>query len=123
MFLPDKKPPNNEFSQRYKILVTIISANMIRFYQPLDLPVNGYAKKFMSRKFNSWCTDQINLPLEKGDPIDKVDVKLRLSLMKPLHAEWITNFYNHMTTPESEKSHRKWLVIFGCSRCNSFRVK
>ena len=123
MFLPDKKPPNNEFSQRCKILVTIISANMTRFYQPLDLPVNGYAKKFMSRKFNSWCTDQINLPLDKGDPIDKVDVKLRLSLMKPLHAEWITNFYNHMTTPESEKSHRKWLVIFGCSRCNSFRVK
>ena len=23
--------------------------------------------------------------------------------MKTLHAEWITDFYNHMTTPESKK--------------------
>ena len=29
-----------------KILVTNISANMTRFYQPLDLTVDGYAKKF-----------------------------------------------------------------------------
>ena len=86
-----------------KILVTNIPANMTHFYQPLDLTVNGYAKKFMSRKFNSWYTDQISLQLEKGVPIDEIDIKLHLSLMKPLHAEWITNFYNHMTTPESKK--------------------
>ena len=76
---------------------------MTRFYQPLDLTVNGYAKKFMSRKFNSWYTDQISLQLEKGVPIDEIDIKLHQSLMKPLHAEWITNFYNHMTTLELKK--------------------
>ena len=76
---------------------------MTRFYQPLDLTVNEYAKKFMSRKFNSWYTDQISLQLEKGVPIDEIDIKLHLSLMKPLHTEWITNFYNHMATPELKK--------------------
>ena len=86
-----------------KILVTNIPANMTRFYQPLDLTVNGYAKKFMSRKLNSWCTHQISLRLEKGVPIDQIDIKLGLSLMKPLHAEWVTNFYNHITTLESKK--------------------
>ena len=70
-----------------KILVTNIPANMTHFYQPLDLTVNGYAKKFMSRKFNSWYTDQISLQSEKGAPIDQIDIELRLSLMKPLHAE------------------------------------
>ena len=30
--------------------------------------------------------------------------------MKPLHAEWITDFYNHMTTPESKKiMESRWL--------------
>ena len=86
-----------------KILVANIPANMTRFYQPFDLAVIGYANKFMSRNFNSWYSDQISLQLEKRVPIDKIDIKLRLSLMKPLHAEWITNFYNHMTTPEQKK--------------------
>ena len=44
-----------------KILVTNIPANMTRSYQPLDLTMNGYAKKFTSRKFNSCYTDQISL--------------------------------------------------------------
>ena len=70
-----------------KILVANIPANMTRFYQPFNLAVIGYAKKFMSRNFNSWYTDQISLQLEKRVPIDKIDIKLRLSLMKPLHAE------------------------------------
>ena len=70
-----------------KILVTNVPPNMTKYYQPLDLTVNGYAKKFMSRKFSGWYTQQISLQLEKGVPIDEIDVKLRLSLIKPLHAE------------------------------------
>ena len=34
------------------ILVTNVPANMTKFYQPLDLTVNGYAKRYMARKFN-----------------------------------------------------------------------
>ena len=95
-----------------KILVTNIPANMTHFYQPLNLTVSGYAKKFMSRKFNSWYTDQISLQLEKGVPIDEIDIKLRLSVMKPLHAEWITDFYNYMTTAESKKIIKSgWLSL------------
>ena len=86
-----------------KILVTNVPLNMTKYYQPLDLTVNGYAKKFMSRKFSGWYTQQISLQLEKGIPVHEIDVKLRLSLIKPLHAEWMTHFYNQMTTPESKK--------------------
>ena len=86
-----------------KILVTNVSPNMTKFYQPLDLTVNGYTRKFMARKFNCWYTDQISLRLEKGIPVDEIDIKLRLSLMKPLHAEWIADFYNHITSSESKK--------------------
>ena len=87
-----------------KILVTNIPANMAQFYQPLDLTVNGYGKNFTLRKFSSWYTDQISLQLAKVVPINEIDVKLRLSLKKSLHAVWIfTDFCNHMTTPESKK--------------------
>ena len=80
-----------------KILLTNIPPNMTKFYQPLDLTVNGIAKKFMARKFNDWYTDQVSAQLQKGVPIDEIDIKLRLSLLKPLHAGWIVDFYNYMT--------------------------
>ena len=35
-----------------KILLTNVPASMTKFYQPLDLTVNGYTKRFMARKFN-----------------------------------------------------------------------
>ena len=34
--------------QDNKILLTNVPANMTKFYQPLDLTVNGYAKRFMA---------------------------------------------------------------------------
>ena len=70
-----------------KILVTNVPPNLTKCYQPLDLTVNGYAKKFMSQKFSGWYTKQISLQPEKGVPIDEIDEKLRLSLIRPLHAE------------------------------------
>ena len=30
----------------------------------------------------------------------KVEVLLRLSVLKPLHAKWIVEIYNDMTTPK-----------------------
>ena len=37
-----------------KILLTNVPANMTKFYQPLDLTVNAYAKYFIARKFSDW---------------------------------------------------------------------
>ena len=41
--------------------------------------------------------------LDKGIAIDEIDIKLRLSLLKPLHAEWLVDFYNHMTSGAAKK--------------------
>ena len=85
------------------ILVTNVPANMTKFYQPLDLTVNGYAKRYMARKFNDWYTDQVSAELDNGVPVDEIDIKFRLSLLKPLHAGWITEFYNQMTSEAARK--------------------
>ena len=40
------------------------------------------------------------LSLEKGTPIEEIDVELKISIMKPLHASWIISLYNHMTSAQ-----------------------
>ena len=74
------------------ILVTNVPANMTHFYHLLDLAVNGAAKQFIAKKFNGWYCDQISSELEAGTPIGETDVKLRLSILKPLHACWVVDF-------------------------------
>ena len=55
------------------ILVTKVPANMTRFYQPLDLTVNGNAKRFMAKKFNKWYSEEISKQLESGKSLEDVD--------------------------------------------------
>ena len=82
------------------ILIANVPPNMTRFYQPLDLTVNGAAKRFIAKRFNSWYCDEISRQLEAGTPIEDIDVKLRLSVLKPLHAGWVIDFYNYITSSE-----------------------
>ena len=76
---------------------------MIKFYRPLDLTLNGFSKPFMAQEFNDWYTGQVCAELDKGVIINEIDIKLRLSLIKPLHAGWLFNFYNHMTSGAKKK--------------------
>ena len=41
--------------------------------------------------------------LHKGIAIDEIDIKLRLSLLKPLHGEWLVDFYKHITSGAAKK--------------------
>ena len=85
------------------IVVVNVPANMTKFYQPLDLTVNGHAKTFFKSKFSAWYADQISKQLNEGVKIDEVDAKFRLTTMKRLHAQWVVDFYNEMTTCKGNK--------------------
>ena len=91
-----------------------------KLYQPLNLTVNGFAKRFMGNNFNNWyvdqvsaqfmgnnCsnwyTDQVSAQFHNGVPVDEIDVKLHLSHLKPLNVEWVRDFYNHMTSEATKK--------------------
>ena len=86
-----------------KILFDFVPANMTSIFQPLDLTVNGYAKRYYKKVFNEWYTDQVFQQLDDGKDLEEIDVKLQLTTLKPLHAQWLTEFYNHMTTNEGKK--------------------
>ena len=72
-------------------------------FQPLDLTVNKMAKDYTKQKFSDWFTCQINTGLENGQELDNIEIDYRLSVLKPLHAKWLTSFYNYMTTTKEQE--------------------
>ena len=56
---------------------------MRKYYQPLDLTVNEYVKRY---------GNQILKQFDKGDNIDIVDVKILLTTLDLLHVQWFVNF-------------------------------
>jgi len=41
--------------------------------------------------------------MESGTSTDEVEVDLRLSVLKPLHARWMVSLYNHLTSREGKR--------------------
>ena len=72
---------------------------MVKYYQPLDLTVNGYAKRFWKGKFTEWCSSQVRAYLDNGVSIDDIEVGLQLSKI----LQSILQFYNHMTTSKGKE--------------------
>lgn len=65
---------------------------MTHFFQPLDLTVNGKAKD----KFTTWYLDKVKQQIESGGNSTDINVDLRLIVLKPLHAVWLVDLYNHL---------------------------
>ena len=71
---------------------------MMHLFQPLDLTVNGHCKKFMKMKFSEWYTQQVDNALQAGVKVDNINIEFKLTTIKPLHAKWIVDYYNHITS-------------------------
>ena len=82
------KPVIDKMAENYIKLVKV-PANMTRIFQPLDLIVNRSAKVFMKKRFTEWHSRCIVQELDNGK-----DIQLKMSILKPLHAQWIIDLYN-----------------------------
>ena len=81
------------------IAIVSVPANMTHLFQPLDLTINGEAKGFMKDKFTAWYSNEVKQQIELGGDSTDVNVDLRLTVLKPLHAIWLVDLYNHLTSP------------------------
>ena len=88
---------------------------MTHLYQPLDLTVNKSAKDFMKKKFDEWFSRQINIGLENGQELDDIEIDYRLSVLKPLHANWLISLYNYMSSAEGKE-----IIISGWKKSGIF---
>ena len=98
VFIGQVTPMVLDLYKESNIVVVLVPANMNNHLQPLDLTVNGYVKRFMRAKFNSWYSSQLRRQLDEGKQLQDIDAPLRLSTLKPFHAEWLVDCYNHMAT-------------------------
>ena len=80
------------------IFLVRVPPNMTNLFQPLDLTVNSVAKAFMKRRFTEWCSQEIWKELESGKELSDIDIKLTLTILKPLHASWLTDLYDYLTS-------------------------
>ena len=80
-----------------KIIVVVYVPNILtNEFQPLHLSVNGPAKQFLSGKFQEWYAHEVAKQIEAGKNVYAVDVSLRLSVMKRIHANWIPGLYDYL---------------------------
>ena len=92
------------------ILLEEVPANLTYLFQPLDVRggPNGYVKRFM---ITFWYSDQVIRALDEGKDIKDVNISLKVSIVKPLHAKWLIEMYNHMTFSEGrDVCLKRWKV-------------
>ena len=82
--------------EEHNILLTRVPGNMTRLFEPLDLTVNCYFKQFMKRKFVEWYANKVTRVLNDGQDLESITIDFKLSIVKPLHAKWVMDAYNHM---------------------------
>ena len=77
-------------------LLQKVPANMTHHLQPLDISINGLAKKFMRNKYEDWYAKNIVCQLNRGVSSDNVQVDTRLTVIREVHARWINELVTYL---------------------------
>ena len=90
---------------RLNIKVVPVPKNMTHLLQPLDLTTNASLKKMEKRGFSDYFTSTITKVLEKEPNRDvaTIEVDLKLSMLKPIHAMVLTDIYDFLLSEKGRK--------------------
>ena len=97
---------------KHNVNVALIPPNCTDRLQPLDLSVNKAAKDFLRGQFREWYAKQVCMQLKESE---NKAVDLRLSILKPLGAEWINLMHKYIqNNPTIVKNGFKAAGILEC---------
>ena len=57
----------------------------------------------MKKGLNEWYSNQVSMQLDEGKALHDIEVQLKLSTLKPLHAQWLVDLFNQMTTNDGRR--------------------
>ena len=86
----------NDLQKKNDIIAIYVRNNQTNLFQPLDISVNKSAKCFIAEKYQDWYAKKVLQQLNRGVAAHNVKVDVKLSIMRPLHAQWITEMYHHL---------------------------
>ena len=86
------------------VRMAMVPPNCTDCLQPLDVSVNKAVKIFLHQEFENWYANQVCEQLRKG-PCDDNPIDSRLSIIKPLGAQWINN---HLKSHQDRYSEWIW---------------
>ena len=64
----------------------------------MDLTVNSVFKRLQRDAFSNWYALDLKQKLDAGESIEDVKMCLKLSVVKPLHAEWLKKTLSSLET-------------------------
>ena len=76
--------------------VVIVPHNLTNKFQPLDISINKAVKAFIQNIYNEWFSNEVATQLNRGVYPTEVKITSQLSDLKPLHASWIVDLYEHL---------------------------
>ncbi|VDI04793.1 Hypothetical predicted protein [Mytilus galloprovincialis] len=75
--------------QKAGILIKYVPGGCTGELQPLDLSGNSQIKEVVKSCFTAWYAQQVGMQLKAGKTVKNVEINLKLSNIKPIHANWI----------------------------------
>ena len=76
--------------------------NLPKFKFPKEFSLSVNEKAFLKAKFTEWLSQKIEEGLSEGKDFEDIDILLILSVLKPLHASWVVDLYNYLTTTKGK---------------------
>ena len=70
--------------------------NWTKYFQPLDLSTNRSSKSHLRKSAQTWYSKQIQQQILSGKLPHEIKVDTRISVIKPLHAKWVVQFYDYI---------------------------
>ena len=71
--------------------------------RPLDIKINAPFKKEMKAKFTNWYSEQVMAGLQQGKAVGDINVYLRLSHIKQMHAKWMISVVSSLSAKSEHK--------------------